>query len=147
MMDNVQADCKAFEANTSCTDKELRIEKLKLLTKKAENGRIVGGETLRNPLPWILMIHFADEQCGGSIINAKFILSAAHCICSPSNFPIFCSRQMGDVQPSVPITIKVSEICITGVVIYINTTKTGFDFYFDTYHILADMHHSSMPVH
>lgn len=54
---------------------------------------------------------------------------------------------MGDVQPSVPITIKVSETCITGVVIYINTTKTGFDFYFDTYHILADMHHSSMPVH
>ena len=41
------------------------------LFKQAENGRIVGGETLRNPLPWILMIHFADEQCGGSIINAK----------------------------------------------------------------------------
>ena len=47
---------------------------------------------------------------------------------------------MGDVQPGVAITIKVSEICITGVVRYINTTKTGFDFNFDSYHTLLDMH-------
>ena len=39
--------------------------------QQAETGRIVGGDALRNPLPWIVMIHFADEQCGGSIINAK----------------------------------------------------------------------------
>ena len=39
-MDNVQADCKAFEANTSCPDKELRIEKLKLLTRKASKPLI-----------------------------------------------------------------------------------------------------------
>ena len=39
-MDNVQADCKAFEANTSCPDKELRIEKLKLLTRKVSKPLI-----------------------------------------------------------------------------------------------------------
>ena len=33
-MENVQAECKAFDDNTDCKEKNLRIAKLKIKTKK-----------------------------------------------------------------------------------------------------------------
>ena len=33
-MENLQADCKAFESSTTCENKEIRLEKLKIKTMK-----------------------------------------------------------------------------------------------------------------
>ena len=46
--------------------------------------RIVGGtETAPNKYPWIVALWSTDgnyQFCGGSILNQKFILTAAHCV-------------------------------------------------------------------
>ena len=50
----------------------------------AASGRIVGGE-IENPAnsnPWQVLIYWGG-QCGGTLLDSKFVLTAAHCI--PSN--------------------------------------------------------------
>lgn len=44
--------------------------------------RIVGGvETLVNQYPWMALLMYRDQfYCGGSVINSRYVLTAAHCI-------------------------------------------------------------------
>jgi len=44
-------------------------------------NRIVGGvETLVNQYPWMVLLMYNDHfYCGGSIINSRYVLTAAHC--------------------------------------------------------------------
>ncbi|XP_065225645.1 trypsin-1-like isoform X2 [Planococcus citri] len=45
--------------------------------------RIVGGSTVKyvNQYPWIAQLHYKGKfYCGGSLINSKYILTAAHCV-------------------------------------------------------------------
>ncbi|KAG8038938.1 hypothetical protein G9C98_003245 [Cotesia typhae] len=46
--------------------------------------KVVGGENaLPREFPWLVSItRKGGHYCGGSIINSKFILTAAHCLCS-----------------------------------------------------------------
>jgi len=46
------------------------------------SGRIVGGQmTDRNEWPWQAALMYGNQQfCGGSLINDRYILTAAHCI-------------------------------------------------------------------
>ena len=44
-------------------------------------SRIVGGEdALFGEFPWQVLIKIASHQCGGSIINRRFVVTAAHCV-------------------------------------------------------------------
>jgi len=45
-------------------------------------NRIVGGvETLVNQYPWmILLLYKGQFYCGGTLINSRYVLTAAHCV-------------------------------------------------------------------
>ncbi|VEN58614.1 unnamed protein product [Callosobruchus maculatus] len=87
--------------------------------------RVVGGEeALPGRWPWMAAIFLHGSRrtefwCGGSLITATHILTAAHCTRDSRQRP-FAARQfsvrLGDVdlkrddEPSSPVTFKVSEI-------------------------------------
>jgi len=53
---------------------------------KRSNNRIVGGtETEINEYPWQALVTTPHGTCGGSLINSKWVLTAAHCIYLPDN--------------------------------------------------------------
>ncbi|XP_023329718.1 uncharacterized protein LOC111702305 [Eurytemora carolleeae] len=91
--------------------------------------RIVGGNIVKSPLPWMVLITFMNMGCGGSLINSRFVLTAAHCACTskPANF--YCSRYMGEIEEAVPIMIKDMKYAQENTKIYIGATapnkKTG----------------------
>lgn len=49
---------------------------------KNETGRIVGGEeTAVNEYPWMARLsYFGRFYCGGTLINDRYVLTAAHCV-------------------------------------------------------------------
>jgi len=47
-------------------------------------GRIVGGQDAQSPIPWQVII--ADYGCGGTILDSKTILTAAHCRIRPGDY-------------------------------------------------------------
>nr|XP_970121.3 PREDICTED: proclotting enzyme [Tribolium castaneum] len=87
--------------------------------------RVVGGEeALPGRWPWMAAIFLHGSRrtefwCGGSLITAKHVLTAAHCTRDSRQRP-FAAKQftvrLGDIdlkrndEPSSPITFKVSEI-------------------------------------
>ncbi|XP_050463977.1 testisin-like [Cataglyphis hispanica] len=50
-------------------------------------ARIVGGQdAIQGEFPWLVSItRKGGHFCGGAILNSRFILSAAHCLCSGTN--------------------------------------------------------------
>jgi len=80
--------------------------------------RVIGGETIaRGEWPWLVLLHgdiptrtfwgvtisSADVYCGGSLLNDRWVLSAAHCFVSDSlgskaKEPRYWEAKMGDVD-------------------------------------------------
>jgi len=59
--------------------------------------RIIGGMTaIRNSWPWIVNINFFGYSCGGTIIDDKTILTAAHCCKDRADLPQFITMTIGD---------------------------------------------------
>merc|ERR1712142_221391 len=67
-------------------------------------NRVVGGESVKNPNPWFVFIKFQTpgsaswERCGGTLLNQRWALSAAHCFCpykdrSKSLIPRACYKR------------------------------------------------------
>jgi len=61
-----------------------------------EQTRIVGGLTvIPNSWPWIVDLNFGGWYCGGTIIDDKSILTAAHCCKGRENRPEWISMTLG----------------------------------------------------
>ena len=57
------------------------------------------------PMPWMTLISVKGSQCGGTLINNQFVLTAASCFCSAA---MLCKRMAMDVEKNVPNKIRVS---------------------------------------
>jgi len=51
--------------------------------RSSDDDRIVGGYTVSQNKPWIarIWVNPKDLLCGGSLINKRYVLTAAHCVC------------------------------------------------------------------
>ena len=100
----LHSQCFAYDRKYCKKVKQLEIkniEKKKLENKinriKGGQTRIVGGKKAKKPFPWMvallingtkvkkiffLFMKCLGGQCGGSLINSCFVLSAAHCFCN-----------------------------------------------------------------
>ena len=62
-----------------CTIPEFMKDKPKFM--KDENSRIYHGNTAPSPIPWQVQMEVnGGFSCGGTILDSKTILTAAHCI-------------------------------------------------------------------
>ena len=77
--------CSAMKEE-KCENLAKFIAKKKNKRKKAveidSGSRIVGGNKAQHPMPWMVIVAIGEGQCGGSLINSQFVLSAAHCFCT-----------------------------------------------------------------
>ena len=78
---NLHLGCTAMEQTDECRSKFVNKEKKKKKNKKMKDDgeRIVGGHAAKNPMPWMVLINIKGSQCGGTLINNEFVLTAAHC--------------------------------------------------------------------
>ena len=71
-----------------------------LKKKFGEDDRIVGGEALPKYSPWYVLLEFKDENsgnvdtCGGTLLNTKWFVTAAHCFCN-QEYSRRCGKRRG----------------------------------------------------
>merc|ERR1711974_18140 len=73
-----------------------------------DDTRIVNGYTA-SARPWLVLILPYQGICGGALINAKFVLSAAHCYCRMDKTMIKCEKAMVDGVPTSKPSYDVSK--------------------------------------
>jgi len=107
LMKNIQGECNSYDQENKCAAKDIVDPIVKPIGKKAtsETTRIVGGEEAKKPIPWMVVLLLNKEVCGGSLINSRYILTAAHCACA-GNHRMYCSRAMWEIVEGVPIKPK-----------------------------------------
>jgi len=107
LMKNIQGDCDSYDPENKCAAKDIVDPILKPDEEEApsKTSRIVGGEDAKKPIPWIVVLFFNGEICGGSLINSRYVLTAAHCACA-QHHKLYCSRSMMEIVEGVPIKPK-----------------------------------------
>jgi len=113
--------CEAMDEKRKCKKKYGVKKRKKKVKKKQQGTRIVGGDETKNPMPWMVFIKIGESQCGGSLINSQFVLTAAHCFCYGA---LSCSSDMGKVVDK-PITITNEKEIPEKVTLYVGLTKEG----------------------
>ena len=74
--------------------------------------KITGGtDALISDFPWQVFFISGNEQCGGSIINGKWVITAAHCTKNADGSSILPSQMSVKVGANNPYNaLKVSHI-------------------------------------
>ena len=109
--ENLHRRCNAIEKSDKCQQKFDIEKKEKARPRGArpwgewKNSRIIGRLQTERPMPWMTLISIKGSQCGGTLINNQFVLTAASCFCSAA---MLCKRMFMDVQENVPNKIRVS---------------------------------------
>jgi len=108
----LQELCEAFKPNPVCKEsfvekpekkKNKKKRKKKKKKKRKKDDKIVGGIDYKNPMPWMVLLYVEGAQCGGTLINSQFVLTAAHCFCTDITR---CTRIIGQVKKGEPIKIQ-----------------------------------------
>ena len=74
--------------------------------KRSADDKIVGGYEASRNKPWVakIWINSIDFVCGGSLINKRYVLTAAHCVCSKKS-GLLCNKK-GEPDYDVKETIS-----------------------------------------
>lgn len=71
--------------------------------------RIVGGKRSVHARPWMaFLLVMEDSRCAGSLLNARYVLTAAHCVCTH----FYCERdadtgrRKADFNPGENIKVR-----------------------------------------
>ncbi|XP_075043411.1 coagulation factor IX [Mixophyes fleayi] len=77
------------------------------------NVRIVGGtDSLKGEFPW--QVHLINEEkvgfCGGSIVNEKWIVTAAHCVFPPFEFSVVAGELNTRIEEGTEQYLKVAKV-------------------------------------
>ena len=102
---NLQKGCTAMEKSDKCQQKFVikKTNKEKKWNWNSMTLKSFGPH--KRPMPWMTLISVKGSQCGGTLINNQFVLTAASCFCSAA---MLCKRMAMDVQENVPNKIRVS---------------------------------------
>ena len=110
---NLHRGCTAMKQTDECMStfvkkkkKDEKKNKKKNKKRKSDGDRIVGGHAAKNPMPWMVLINIKGSQCGGTLINNEFVLTAAHCFCGSAGL---CDRMIMEVEENVVNKIRVSS--------------------------------------
>ena len=92
--------------------------------------RIVGGEeTEVNEYPWMASLLFQGSHfCGGSLINSRWILSAAHCFQGLRGNPNLWQAALGEHDRTTDTEADHIEVDISLIVNHPNYASLNFDF-------------------
>jgi len=122
MMRHLQDKCKAYDPEEAASCKDQLGEEVVApgaSKKHPKNTRILGGSDLKEAIPWMVRIKVEEAMCGGTLINARFVLTAAHCFCAGTSM---CNREIGDIGDGSPMKIE-DMAHVTGLtVLYIGAT-------------------------
>ena len=94
-----------MEKSEECKPTFGKKEEKKRKKEKGNGARIVGGHEPEYPMPWMVLINIKGSQCGGTLINNEFVLTAAHCFCGG---PMMCDRMTIEVEENKINKIRVS---------------------------------------
>ena len=113
---NLHWGCSAMEDSAQCQPtfamkKRLKRNKrdTKICSRSVNSCALLGFPTLPDTMPWMVLINIKGSQCGGTLINNEFVLTAAHCFCGAA---MLCDRMIMEVEENVINKIRVS--CILG---------------------------------